>query len=495
MLSGNLARSVVVGAALVVSAGAWAQEGGAAGPAAGETVVSQVRIVRLSQVRGVVRMDRNLGRGFEGAFTNIPVVAGAKLLTGEGVAEVEFEDNSSLRLAPGSEVEFARLGRSATGETLTTVKLGKGLVYVSMQKGKGAGEFVLQQGAAQVVMGPGAHMRVDATQPDVELAVFDGSAQLQMGAATTTLGKKQTMTLNPVTQTMAPVQRGTQDVAWDEWDKTQTGYHRNVSAFAGSSGGFGMFGANDLGYYGSFVDMPGCGSMWRPYFADAGWDPFGNGIWTYYQGAGYSWVSPYPWGWLPYHSGSWASCGNAGWGWRPGGTWMGLTNHGLMRVSGRPLPHPLPPSPVKGGLTLVPVNSKPLAVSGVSNDGKFTFRQNSAGLGVPRESFGKLNGFSNHTEQRGAVTTSAMTLMSSPSAVGLAGGARPTAMGGGARNTAMGGGARSTGMAAGRSSSSSAPSASPSAAPSSMGSGGGMRSGGMASGGMSGASAGGGGKH
>lgn len=494
MCAGAWAQGSVSSAGAVV-----AQESTAAGARPGATVEepggSQVRIVRLSQVRGNVRMDRNTGRGFEGAFTNIPVVAGVKLLTGEGVAEVEFEDNSSLRLAPESEVEFTQLGRSADGTTLTTAKLGKGMAYVSMQKGKGAGNVTLQYGPVRVAMGPGAHLRVDATQPQVELAVFDGSVRVEMGSATTTLTKKQTVSLDPVGQTMTPVSKGVQEVVWDAWDSAQAGYHKNVSALAGSAGGFGLYGANDLGYYGSFVDMPGCGSMWRPYFADAGWDPFGNGIWAYYQGAGFSWVSPYPWGWLPFHSGTWASCGAAGWGWRPGGAWVGLTNHGLMRIAHCPRPHPLPPTPVKGGGTLVPVNTKPLAISGLSSDGKFTFRGNSAGLGVPRQSFGKLGGFSSHAEQRGVAFTSAMSLTTSPSAVGLTGGGRSGAGenggrsfavgAGGGRSSAMGaGGGRSSAIGAGRSASSSGVS----------GGGGGMHSGGSSgSGGMSSASAGGGG--
>ena len=66
--------------------------------------------------------------------------------------------------------------------------------------------------------------------------------------------------------------------------------------------------------------------MWRPYFASAAWDPYSNGVWAWYQGAGYSWVSPYPWGWTPYHFGSWSYCSGAGWGWQPGGSWNGLNN-------------------------------------------------------------------------------------------------------------------------------------------------------------------------
>ena len=70
---------------------------------------SSVRIIRLSQVDGEVQMDRDIGRGYEAAYTNLPIVQQSRLKTGEGVAEVEFEDNSTLRLTPHSSVEFAEL--------------------------------------------------------------------------------------------------------------------------------------------------------------------------------------------------------------------------------------------------------------------------------------------------------------------------------------------------------------------------------------------------
>ena len=50
---------------------ALAQETQTTEPASEQTIpaaVSQVRIVRLSQVKGEVRMDRNINRGFESTF-------------------------------------------------------------------------------------------------------------------------------------------------------------------------------------------------------------------------------------------------------------------------------------------------------------------------------------------------------------------------------------------------------------------------------------------
>ncbi|PYV88195.1 MAG: hypothetical protein DMG90_15610 [Acidobacteria bacterium] len=75
---------------------------------------SQVRIVRLSQVEGAARIDRNTGSGFERAFLNIPITQGTKIQTqADGRVEVEFEDGTTLRLAPQSLVEFPELALRA----------------------------------------------------------------------------------------------------------------------------------------------------------------------------------------------------------------------------------------------------------------------------------------------------------------------------------------------------------------------------------------------
>src|SRR5580692_6644785 len=92
---------------------------------------SKVRIVRLSEVKGAVQLDRSNGRGLEPAITNLPIVEQNRLQTGQGVAEVEFEDNSSLRLGPDSAVEFPELSRTSTGTTVSSVHLIKGLAYLT----------------------------------------------------------------------------------------------------------------------------------------------------------------------------------------------------------------------------------------------------------------------------------------------------------------------------------------------------------------------------
>ncbi len=121
--------------------------------------VSKVRIVRLSEVKGQVQLDRNNGRGYEAGITNLPIVENSRLKTGEGIAEIEFEDNGSLRVAPNSAVEFPRLDRLATGGTASTVHLVEGMAYISLVKSNN-NQFNLMFGDQNLALPAPSHIRL-----------------------------------------------------------------------------------------------------------------------------------------------------------------------------------------------------------------------------------------------------------------------------------------------------------------------------------------------
>jgi FecR protein len=367
--------------------------------------ISGVRIVRLSQVNGEVQLDRKTDRGFEVAFANLPIVQNQRLQTHEGLAEVEFEDNTTLRITPNTLVEFPALQRSASGSTITSVKILSGSLYVSMANTKG-NQFSITTGNDTIVLAPSSHIRLDVGTPKSKLAVFKGSVQVTNTSGTTIVDKKKALTFDATAQA-PPVMVGSGEPGpFDNWDKNSADYHNLRSVPAAYGGGSSFYGINDLNYYGSFTNVGGCGSMWRPYLASAAWDPFANGVWAWYPGAGYSWVSPYPWGWTPFHSGSWSYCSGGGWGWHPGGQWNGLQNQPMALNTTKCATCPKPPHPpVAGRSTLVVVETKPLAVSRLSSPDTFVFRKDSAGLGVPRESLGKLNKISAGVVQHGSVST------------------------------------------------------------------------------------------
>ncbi len=374
-------------------------------PDAAETATTTstpgVRIVRLSQVNGEVQLDRQTGRGFEAAFPNLPIIQGGRLRTGDGVAEVEFEDNSSLRLTPNSLVEFPVLAARPDGTRASTIHVAAGAVYVSLTKSKDS-SVNITFGKETLALGPSAHIElaVNGTQP--RLDVLDGTVQAVNGATTITVGKKKALLFDPANATAPTLLSKNEKGPYDAWDKQAVQYH---SRLAPTNGNYGAtpyaYGLADMNYYGSFASMGGCGMMWRPYLVSANWSPYSNGLWAWYPSAGYSWVSPYPWGWTAFHSGSWNLC-NGSWGWQPNGGWNGLQNTAAVNGRGwpkhlRPPVHTHPLSP-----TIVAVNEKPLVASRLNKD-SFVFRKDSAGLGVPRSTFGKLGHISNNVAQHGSI--------------------------------------------------------------------------------------------
>ena len=362
---------------------------------------SKVRIVRLSEVKGEVQLDRSTGQGFEPAMANIPIIENAQLQTSTGAAEVEFEDNSTLRLGPDSLVKFPQLEMQPSGVKVSTIAVEKGMVYLSRLNTKD--EFTIAFGQEKVYLEPASHIRLEVEPTEAKLAVFEGSAKVEGPSGAVEAAKKKTLVFNLADPNAPVVAKNVSSDPFDSWDHDSADYHKRYVAQSALASTPYSYGVSDMMYYGSFINGGSCGMMWQPYFASAGWDPFANGAWAYYPGAGYSWVSPYPWGWTPYHYGNWVSCPGMGWGWQPGGSWYGLGNQPTALGSGGLPVHPVqPPSRAPIGRAIVLVNSQPLTRSAYGSSDTFVFRKDSAGFGVPRGSLGKLDGLSRDAVHHGS---------------------------------------------------------------------------------------------
>jgi hypothetical protein len=373
-------------------------------PALSTPGASKIRIVRLSEVRGAVQLDRTTGRGFESAMANLPIVEKNRLRTDQGVAEVEFEDNSTLRVGPNSVVEFPQLERDADGATVSAVRLVRGIAYVSLVRAKGNNQFNLLFDRQDAALPAGSHVRLETDETSSTLAVLDGSVHVQGQSGSTEIERKETATFHLSDQGQPDIEKKVAAESFDAWDKDATSYHARSAAMSALSSAPYSYGLNDMAYYGSFMNAGSCGMMWQPYFVSAGWSPYSNGAWAFYPGAGYSWVSPYPWAWTPYHYGSWSMCPGVGWGWQPGGAWSGINNVAVLSGAGAANPirfHPPATVPQLGAPTLTLVNEKPLVRNEVALGDSFVFRKDSAGLGIPRDTLGKLDKFSHQAVERG----------------------------------------------------------------------------------------------
>jgi hypothetical protein len=366
---------------------------------------SQARIVRLSQVDGGVEIDRNSGKGFEKAFLNLPITQGMKLKTGfDGRAEVEFEDGSAIRITPDTVISFTDLSLRDSGAKVSTINLQEGTAYVNFLANKNdkADELTLTFGKQKMALTEAVHLRVQMSDVDATVAVFKGLAKVNAPGGEVAVEKNKTATFDLASEKYV-LAKNLEEDPYDEWDKAQTQYHDRYTADnAYSNNSPYAYGGSDMSYYGSYSTVPGYGTMWQPYFAGAGWDPYMNGSWAYDPGYGYGWVSGYPWGWTPYHYGSWTYVPSYGWGWQPGGSWAGLNTQ--PRIGNGPTGW-VPPKPPATGTSTVAVRRGSFATTSYGFLGpKMKIPENSAGLGVPRGVTRNLGSFSAQAGQSGAAS-------------------------------------------------------------------------------------------
>ncbi len=316
---------------------------------------SYVRIVRLSLVDGPVQIDRATGQGFEKAIMNMPITQGVKLSTPDDArAEVEFEDGTTLRLAPNTEVAFPELGLRSTGARFTTVVVAQGTAYFNVRH-KGKDEFQVAFDNRQVRIDHDVHFRLDLTGGNPELAVFSGELHVAGPQERATVKKNETLTLDLGDAGRYDLARNVAPEPYDSWDTDRLQYASQYATSSYTANSPYYYGASDLNYYGAWSYWPGYGMLWRPFGVGYGWDPFYNGAWCWYPGFGYTWVSTYPWGWTPYRYGSWFFVPGYGWAWQPGawGTWYTVPPV----YNAPPTFHrPKPPSPVMvlGGTAATP---------------------------------------------------------------------------------------------------------------------------------------------
>jgi hypothetical protein len=368
---------------------------------------SQARIVRLSDVQGSVQIDKNTGLGFETAFLNLPVTQGTQLRTrGDGRAEIEFEDGSTLRLAPNTTVLFSNLSLSDAGHHFSVVDLHEGMAYVNWL-GKNGDEFSLNFSREKISLDHSAHFRVDVSSESSNLAVFKGDVNVEGPSGKITVAKNKTATFAGSDDAYTLANKIAESPL-DAWDNSSIAYHEQYAKNNVSPYEYGM---SDLMYYGSFVGVPGYGMMWQPYFTGVGWDPFMDGAWGWYPGYGYMFASPYPWGWLPYHYGNWNFVPARGWMWQPGGwnNWLAVPHY-----TATSLAHVSPLVVPTGGTVKTVVVGKggsgsPLTLS------HLVVNAGSAGMSIPRGSIDGLGHLNHQVAKSGFADLHAMPQFSTTS--------------------------------------------------------------------------------
>jgi hypothetical protein len=284
---------------------------------------SHARIVRLSYVEGDVQLTHQ-GSGAENATLNVPIVEGDQLRAGSNArVEVQFEDGSTIRLAPETAITFSELRLLSSGGAATAVDLDQGEAEFKITR-HDEGEFQITARQRTITLKHSGRFRVSTMNSDpLQVVVWKGEVGIQNRDAgqEVAVKKNETFAQDLLDPGRYDLEKTVEADDLDQWSKQRDGY---LSSYASNTAGSPyQYGVSDLNYYGQYYNVPGYGNMWQPYGVNLGWDPFSNGYWTLSPSFGYVWVSAYPWGWMPYRYGQWRFVNGYGWLWQPGSwsTW------------------------------------------------------------------------------------------------------------------------------------------------------------------------------
>jgi hypothetical protein len=297
-----------------------------------------VRIVRLSLAQGDVQIDRNIsgspsgspdsspGVGWEQAINNMPLTGGARVYAAEdSKAELEFEDGSSIRLAGPAQISLNQLSFAPDGSPVNQIEIDSGLVYVYARLNDHAGFRIQDSNGESFAITQPSHLRFKVEEHVASLSVLDGEVEvLNDGTNSTIRGGETYNYILGQPESAARLARVPQENE-DAWDQQRDRYDNQYAAAGAQYSGSDnpdAYGVADLGYYGSYNDIPGYGESWQPTGVGPDWDPFDDGAWSYYPDWGWTFVSGYPWGWAPFYFGNWFYVGGRGWWWHPG-PWHG----------------------------------------------------------------------------------------------------------------------------------------------------------------------------
>jgi len=143
-----------------------------------------------------VKMDRAIGRGFEPAVANMPIVEKSRLRNGRKASL-----RSSLKTTAPSGWLPIRWSNSSNwsgwrqGPRPRRFILLRGMAYVSLVKTRG-NAFQLLFGQQILALEPGSHIRLDLNEAQANLAVLDGTVRVDGPAGPEEIARKKTVTFH-----------------------------------------------------------------------------------------------------------------------------------------------------------------------------------------------------------------------------------------------------------------------------------------------------------
>ena len=268
-------------------------------------------VARISVMDGQVSVKRGDADWVAGII-NAPLLAEDRISTGPNSrAEVEFDAANLLRLGGNAEIRIAALE-----ENRIQIELAHGTLTYRVLRPSGTNSEVDTPNISVRPSNAGSYRISVTAAGQTELIVREGEADVFSPRGSQPVMAGQMMiargaTADPEFQIVAAPAPD----AWDAWSDSRD--RLLMQSRSDERVPQGVYGAEDLDNYGTWVNTPDYGNVWQPDVAP-GWAPYQQGQWESLPWYGWSWVSYDPWGWAPYHYGRWFWRGGLGWLWYPG---------------------------------------------------------------------------------------------------------------------------------------------------------------------------------
>src|SRR5580704_148563 len=166
---------------------------------------SQARAVRLSFVEGTVIARRPGSQKWARADLNMPVEQGVSIATArQSIAEVQFENGSTVRLGELSRVDFMQMGINPDRGYINHLNLTVGFATVNVIPQR-HDEYVLTASGASLV-----------THGNLRVEVFKGRVQAADSSQSQPLGRNQVLACDYRVRADFHV---TDNIQMDEWDR------------------------------------------------------------------------------------------------------------------------------------------------------------------------------------------------------------------------------------------------------------------------------------
>lgn len=276
----------------------------------------------VSVVEGTATIDRD--DEAVTAAAGEPLVAGDRLTTDRGHAEIWFGDGSTLAVDEGSSIELL---------SDTLLRVTRGRLYLTVSRIIAAGQsdraedaYRVDLPAGSLIVGePGEYSislpRTSSqdTDDEADVAVIRGFASFHTDGGSYPVRSGQRLVARA---RGVPYSERFNAARLDDFERWSVSLHAPRRTRATST----QYLPPNLRMYSSAFDQDGAweyeptyGYVWYPGVA-VGWRPYYQGYWRPLLRYGWTWIPPNRWGWATHHYGRWGY-GRSRWFWIPDRRW------------------------------------------------------------------------------------------------------------------------------------------------------------------------------